>query len=58
MYVIQDTRTGSFVAYPGSPSSFTKDILKARQFATKESADRERCPQSERVVSVYELLGR
>lgn len=56
-YVIQDIKSGKYVAMPGSESSFTRELLNARKFPTREIADKERCPDSERVVDLRQLLG-
>jgi hypothetical protein len=42
-YVIRSNDTGKYVAYPGSKSSYTRDILNARRFATREDAKRDAC---------------
>lgn len=57
-FVIQDTKSGKYVAYPGSNSSFTPRLENARVFPTREIAERERCPQSERIVNLDGIFGR
>lgn len=47
---------GAFVTTPGSEHSYTTDIRHARVYLTRESAALDLCPESERVVSVEELL--
>lgn len=49
---------GMFVAPPGERGSYTWDLRKARTFTSPEAAERERCPENERVVSVDSLLRR
>ena len=56
-YVIQDTKSGKYVARPGSESSFTKSIIEARKFPTREIADKEKCDCSEVVRNVRDILG-
>lgn len=48
-YVIIRIPDGYFVAYPGSASAYTRDILKARVFSTREAAEAERCPENESI---------
>lgn len=55
MYVII-RNDGKFVSLPGAARSYTSDMQKARTFLTREAAERERCPENERVVSVFDLL--
>ena len=57
-YVLQDTRTGKYVAYPHSNggASFTNKLQNARVYPTKEVAERDRCPQSERVVRLEDAM--
>lgn len=43
MWLIRSRDTGKFVASPGSLSSYTRDILKARRFPTKEAAQADAC---------------
>ena len=58
MYVIRDNKSFRYVAYPGGKSSFTAKLEDARQFPTREIAEKERCPESETVISLDLLLGR
>ena len=53
-YIIQSRDTGRYVAYPGSESSYTRDILKARRFATREQAQADACG-NERVIDLRTL---
>ena len=57
-YVLKDTRHGNYVARPGSRSSFTPKLQDARVYPTKESAERDRCPESEVAVCVEDEMGR
>jgi hypothetical protein len=57
MYVLQRTTDGKFVARPGSAHSYVKELQLAQAFSTKEEADRARCPESERIVRVEDLMG-
>ena len=57
MYVIQ-RNDGAFVARKGSTSSYVSNLQYARTFATREEAERDRCPENERVVSVWQVMGR
>ena len=56
-YVLQAIRTGRYVAYPGRgrASSVTDKLQHARQFPTREIAERERCPD-ERIVTIKEAM--
>lgn len=56
-YVIQNKDTGSYVAWPGSAKSCTKDILSARRFPTREAAEGD-CCGNERVVGLDSRLDR
>ena len=47
---------GRYVAPSGSEHSYTTDISKARRYPTREAAERDRCPENERVASVESLL--
>ena len=46
---------GGYAAQPGSQRSYMQDVLKARVFATIESAERE-CCSNERIVDLDELF--
>ena len=56
MYVIQRTTDGAYVNQPGSRSSYTRSLDKARKFATREAAEADHCPGNERIVQVSDLL--
>lgn len=55
MYVIIRT-DGSFVARSGSASSYTNALQRARTWPTREAAERERCPENERVTSLQDAM--
>lgn len=57
-YVIQrtDTRRGLWLARPGGQHAYTSFFNCARVFATREEADKERCPENEQVRSVDEVM--
>jgi hypothetical protein len=55
MYVLQHTN-GKFVAAPGGNHSYTNDIRQARRFPTRDAAQRDRCVESETIVSLESLL--
>jgi hypothetical protein len=57
MYLIR-RNDGAYVAQPGSNSSYTRTLENARTFATREAAERERCPGNEYVVSLDEVMHR
>lgn len=58
MYVIKRiSPKPGYVARPGSASSYTSDLAKARTFATKEQAKTELCPGNEIIVSVTDEMG-
>lgn len=54
-YIIVDVKSGKFVAYPGSSSSFTHNILKARKFVSYEAAKQECCEYGEIVRKVSDF---
>lgn len=59
MYVLRRTSDGKFVADTQKSrdgSSYTRDLLQARIFDTREQADRDRCPGNEVVCQVESLL--
>ncbi len=58
MYIIQDVRTGKYVAYPGSAASFTPKLQNARQFPTREEAKGNACDEGERILSIEEAMRR
>jgi hypothetical protein len=51
MYIIKRMPDGAYVARPGSPSSYTKQLQTARTFPTREAAERDRCPGNEIVTT-------
>lgn len=51
MYVLQRT-DGKYVAPPGGEHSYTSRLEDARQFATREDAERDRCVENESVRDV------
>lgn len=55
MYVIRH-EDGRYVAAPGSKHSYVRALQDARQFATREQAERERCPESETVRDVADCM--
>lgn len=55
MYVIR-RNDGVYVANLGERCSYTPSLERARKFSTRESAERERCPGNETVVSVWDIL--
>lgn len=55
-YVIQNRGTGGYVNWPGHDKSYTRNILSARRFPTREAAEAE-CCGNERVVSLYDRIG-
>lgn len=57
MYVIKRLdQGGGYVTPPGSLRSYTRDINKARVFATEDQARRELCPGNEIIVSIGSCL--
>lgn len=54
MYVIRRTdQGGGWVARPGSSGSYTKCLSRVRVFASREEAERNRCPENEVVEELY-----
>jgi hypothetical protein len=51
VYVLRRT-IGGYVTWPGSARSYTRNVLDARWFATREEAERNRCPDNEHVVLI------
>lgn len=47
---------GAFVSRPGSRSSYTRDLLLARIYPTRDQADADRCPGNERIIPVDALF--
>lgn len=45
-----------FVARPGSEHSYTRSLQNARVFASEAEAERDRCVESERVMTVEEAM--
>jgi len=59
VFVLRRTSDGKFVAdmrKSRDGSSYTRDLLQARIFDTKEAAEHDRCPGNEVVRRVEELL--
>ena len=57
MYVLMRVDgKGGYVTAPGSGSSYTRDLLKARRYPTREAAERDRCPENEVAVDFHDLL--
>jgi len=54
-YVIQRS-DGKYVTPPGSERSYTDRLQNARFFLRAEQAEREVCPDNERVVALDEIL--
>lgn len=53
-FIIRRTSEGGgYVAPSGSPSSYVRNPDRARQFPTREAAERERCPSNEVVLEYY-----
>ena len=57
MYVLVRS-DGAFVNQPGSDSSYTRDLQRARVFSTKEQAEKDRCVENESVRSVHDFMPR
>jgi hypothetical protein len=55
MYVIK-RKDGLYVAKPGSQRSYTNRLENARKFAAREEAERDLCPDNERIVPLSECL--
>lgn len=56
-WIIQDIKSGKYVAYPGSKHSFTRNVLDARRFCTRDITQSEACPDSERVIPLSSIIG-
>ena len=57
MYVLKKTgKNWGYVAMPGSNKSYTRSIIKARKFPTREAAEIERCIESEIIVPTSEIM--
>ena len=48
-YIIQRVSDGLYVSPPGESHSYTQYAERARLFATYDEADKERCPENERI---------
>jgi hypothetical protein len=57
-YVIVRNDDGKFVTPPGSEHSYTNNLQHALVFMDRETAKKQRCPESEHVVSLDNLLHR
>ena len=55
MFVIQKG-DGWYVARSGMQSSYTRFLQYAQVFKTREDAEKERCPDNERVVNITEIM--
>lgn len=55
MYVLVRT-DGAYVARPGSQASYTRVLQDARVFVTRESAERDRCVDNERIESIDSIM--
>lgn len=49
---------GRYVSREGSLSSYTRDIRRARQFAFREEAEANRCPDSETITTIEAECGK
>jgi hypothetical protein len=54
--IVRTDQGGGYVAPPGSRSSYVRELQFARVFETRESAERDRCPENERVVSIDDAM--
>lgn len=54
MFALKRNSDGKYVARPGSKNSYTKFLQHARVFRTREEAERDRCPENERIVDIAE----
>lgn len=54
MYVIM--KGNLYIAQPGNKSSYTAYLQHARTFATREEAERDRCPENERIVRIEDCF--
>ena len=55
MFVIKRI-DGLYVAQPGMRNSYTRFLQYALVFRTREEAERDRCPENERIVEVADEL--
>jgi hypothetical protein len=53
-FIIKNSN-GKYVAYPGLSSSYTRHVLQARRFATRQDAQRE-CCGDEWVMNIDDLF--
>jgi hypothetical protein len=57
MWVLMRTdQGGGYLAGPGQPDSYTKQLEGARTFYSKEAAEAEACPDNEVAVRVEDRL--
>lgn len=56
MFILRNTKTGRYVAPPGSVHSYTSYLENARVFRTPEDAEKERCVENEELVDVMKLF--
>ena len=54
--LIRTDGRGGYATPPGSSSSYTRDLLKARRYSTKEEAEADRCVENERIANFHDLL--
>lgn len=52
-FVLQRTTDGKWVAEPGSHNSYVSKIENARVFKTRAEAEKDRCPENERIVEIH-----
>jgi|CXWL01.1.fsa_nt_gi hypothetical protein len=57
MYIIVRIPDGFYVARPGNVSSYTRDLKQARLYVTKAEAERDLCPENERISTVHDEMG-
>lgn len=55
-FVLKRTSDSKYVAQPGSESSYTTKLERARVYPTREAADGDRCVENERVVDVSAIF--
>jgi hypothetical protein len=55
-YVLVRMEDGLYVARPGMERSYTTDLVEALKFTSVKDAERNRCVESERVESLYDIL--
>jgi len=54
MFIIM--KGAAFVAKPGSCGSYTRSLPLAHKYATREEAEKNVCPENERVVDLERFL--